>query len=85
MNPNFPTPYRQRACALALLGRLEEVRRDVASLLELAPSTNLRNTRLRVPIGGEGMDRFIEGLRAVGLPEYGSRACKILRNPLTAS
>ncbi len=69
MNPNFPTPYRQRASALALLGRLEEARRDVASLLELAPSTNLRNTRLRVPIGGEGMDRFIEGLRAAGLPE----------------
>jgi TolB-like protein/Flp pilus assembly protein TadD len=69
MNPSFPTPYRQRASALAHLGRLAEARRDVAKLLELAPDANLRQTRMHVPTSGEHMEIFLEGLRAAGLPE----------------
>lgn len=68
MNPGFPTPYRQRASALALTGRLDEARRDVVKLLELAPDTNIRMTEKRVPMSGEKMEKFLEGLRAAGLP-----------------
>jgi tetratricopeptide (TPR) repeat protein len=69
MNPNFPSAYRQRAAVLALSDRLDEARRDVAKLLELEPNTNLRETAQRVPLRGEHMEIFLDGLRAAGLPE----------------
>ena len=69
MNPNFPSAYRQRAAALALSGRPDEARDDVTKLLELEPDTNLRVTAQRVPLRGEHMEKFLDALRAAGLPE----------------
>ncbi len=68
-NPTFATPFRQRAAALAMLGRLEEARADVARLLELQPLATLADTRRLVPIDGEPMERFVDALRAAGLPD----------------
>jgi tetratricopeptide (TPR) repeat protein len=69
MNPNFPSAYRQRAAALALSGRPDEAWDDVTKLLELEPDTNLRVTAQRVLLRGEHMEKFLDALRAAGLPE----------------
>lgn len=68
--PTYATAYRQRAAALAQLGRLDEAREDIATLLQLLPGLSIGQVRLRVPLKDpEAMDRWLNALRLAGLPE----------------
>lgn len=68
--PTYATAYRQRAAALAALGRLDEARKDMAILLQLLPGLSITQVRLRVPLKDpEAMDRWLNALRLAGLPE----------------
>ena len=68
--PTFATAYRQRAAALAALGRLEEARKDLGILLELLPGLTVSKVRAGVPIKDpEAMERWLDALRKAGLLE----------------
>ena len=69
-HPSYATAYRQRAAALAALGRLDEARTDMAALLRLVPGLTISQVRLRVPVKApEAMERWLDALRKAGLPE----------------
>jgi adenylate cyclase len=68
--PSYATAYRQRAAALAALGRIEEAHADMATLLRLLPGLTISQVRIRVPIKEpEAMERWLDALREAGLPE----------------
>ncbi|MGH6891699.1 MAG: adenylate/guanylate cyclase domain-containing protein [Dongiaceae bacterium] len=68
--PVFATAYRQRAAALAALGRLDEARADMATLLQLVPDLTVSQVRIRVPLKDPAaMERWLGALRKAGLPE----------------
>jgi len=68
--PAFATAYRQRAAALAALGRQEEARADMGTLLQLVPGLTVSQVRIRVPLKDPAaMDRWLDALRKAGLPE----------------
>jgi tetratricopeptide (TPR) repeat protein len=68
--PTYATAYRQRAAALAALGRLEDARSDMATLLRLVPGLTISQVRIRVPVKEhEAMERWLNALRKAGLPE----------------
>ena len=63
-NRNAPWAYFFAAAALALLGRVDEARREVAAGLAVDPGFTLHRMR----IGREG-EQINEGLRLAGVPE----------------
>src|SRR5262249_32082844 len=68
--PEYATAYRQRAAALAMLGRGEEAYKDMQVLLRLVPGLTISQVRVRVPIKDpQAMERWLEALRKAGLPE----------------
>ena len=68
--PEFPAAWRYYAASLGHLDRLEEAREALARLLATMPHDNLQLVRQGLPsVRAERMDRFVEGLRIVGLPE----------------
>ncbi len=68
-NPNIPTAYRQRAAGLAMLGRIDEARRDIDRLRALMPGNSITEVRRQLPYPAAAMERFVDGLRRAGLPE----------------
>jgi TolB-like protein len=74
--PNFVAALRYRAASLGLLGCLEEGRRVVHRLLELAPNYTIRRARRHIEFDMNNIfknpgvaDSFYEGLRRSGVPE----------------
>jgi tetratricopeptide (TPR) repeat protein len=68
--PTYATAYRQRAAALAALGRIEDARKDMAVLLQLLPGLTITQVRVRVPLKEpSAMERWLDALRLAGLPE----------------
>jgi len=67
---DWDTIYRVMAPALVELGRLDEARAACARLMELAPGITVSRLRERWPMRDrQALDRFLDGLRAAGLPE----------------
>jgi tetratricopeptide (TPR) repeat protein len=71
--PDFPAALRFKVAACALLGRLDEARRCVESLLRVNPGATVSLLRAyHEPIKRhhpEGVEIFVKGLRLAGLPE----------------
>jgi adenylate cyclase len=67
--PGNPTYRRQRAAALAMLGRDDEARSAMADYLTLEPNHTLADVGRLPSKNTEYLARFIEGLRRAGLPE----------------
>jgi len=71
-NPEFPTGWRHLVADYAHLGRLDEARKALSRLQQVAPNVTITSTRERVPVpppSREGRERFIDGLRLAGMPE----------------
>ncbi len=68
ISPDNPAVFRQRAAALAMLGRSEEARQDIDRLLELIPGNTISQVREQLSFFPD-LERFLEGLRKAGLPE----------------
>jgi adenylate cyclase len=66
-NKTFSTTYRCLVAALAHLGRDEEARKAVASLLDIEPNFHIAEWMARA--GKWQSIQFVEGLRKAGLPE----------------
>ncbi|MBT4490912.1 MAG: hypothetical protein HOK30_01075 [Rhodospirillaceae bacterium] len=66
-NPDFAGLYRQRAAALAMLGRMDEAREDIKQVLRLDPGNSIKIMR-ETPFWRD-IEPFLEGLRKAGLPE----------------
>ncbi len=68
-NPDYIALYRQRAAALAMLGREAEAREDIKQVLRLAPENTIQEVRNRMSSYFPDFEQFAEGLRKAGLPE----------------
>ena len=69
-NPNFAPGLTTLAICLVRLDRLEEARRTMHQIVEIAPDTSVDNLPERYLIAdGLGIDRVIADLRLAGLPE----------------
>ena len=66
-NPDFAGLYRQRAAALAKLGRIEEARNDIKQVLRLDPDITIKIMR-GTPFWLD-VEPFLDALREAGLPE----------------
>jgi adenylate cyclase len=67
---DWDTIYRVMAPALVELGRMDEARAAAARLVELAPGMTISRLRERWPMRDrQALNRFLDGLRAAGLPE----------------
>ncbi|MDP7547799.1 MAG: hypothetical protein QGF20_10935 [Alphaproteobacteria bacterium] len=66
-NPDFAGLYRQRAAALAKLGREEEARDDIKQVLRLDPGNTIKTMR-ETPFW-QDIESLLDGLRRAGLPE----------------
>jgi len=70
LDPLFVNTLRIRAAGLAHLGRLDEARATVARVLEIDPGETISRSNAVNPLREfPGFARFVEGLRAAGLPE----------------
>jgi tetratricopeptide (TPR) repeat protein len=68
--PNLPGAIGAAAIANALAGNIEEARRFVDRLRELAPSMCLRHARELSHLRRlEDFEKFVNGLRIAGMPE----------------
>ncbi|MFQ5938050.1 MAG: tetratricopeptide repeat protein, partial [Acidiferrobacterales bacterium] len=68
--PDWPTPHRTLAVAYAQLGRQDDARGEVETLLKLDPQASIENVKLGLPFKDEGiLEHFLGGLRKAGLPE----------------
>jgi adenylate cyclase len=68
--PRFITPRRHLAATYAQLGRLEEARDEVATLLKIDPTLSISMYRQQLPYQRtEDRDHYLDGLRKAGLPE----------------
>jgi tetratricopeptide (TPR) repeat protein len=68
--PNHATAHRQRAAALAALGRLDEARAEMAVPLRLVPDLTIGQVRTRIPVKDPvALERWLDCLRQTGLPE----------------
>ena len=65
--PDYPANFRQRAAALAMLGRMEEARDDIKHVLRLVPGFTIERAR-HLPFWPD-IEPFLEGLRKAGMPE----------------
>ena len=67
--PGNPTYRRQRAAALAMLGRMEEAEAAVADYLRLEPGHTLADAAQVPAKNPEHLAHWVEALRTAGLPE----------------
>jgi adenylate cyclase len=67
--PTWTAALRYRAAALAHLGRIEDARADVAQVLEIQPTCNLRWVMIYKYRDQWMRELFSDGLRLAGLPE----------------
>ncbi len=68
--PEFVPPRAHLAATLAAMGRLGEARAEIEELIKVNPGYTLRNLPKSVPYKNEkDLDRFLDALRKVGLPE----------------
>jgi adenylate cyclase len=65
---SWSASYRPLAASLAHLGRIDEGKRAIEQLLALESDAAIGKI-LALFRSSEGLDRYLEGLRAVGLPE----------------
>ncbi len=65
--PDYPALYRQRAAALAKLGRVDKARDDIKQVLRLDPGNTIEIMR-KAPFWKD-IEPFLDGLRKAGLPE----------------
>ena len=66
----WDTTWRVQAAALMQLGRVEDARRAIQRLLELAPGMTVSGLRERWPIrDAEALERVLDSLGQAGLPE----------------
>ena len=69
-NPDLPTPYRQRAATLAVLGRLDEAKVELEKLYERMPNATIAQVERAVPIREPAAHgRWLNALRTAGMPE----------------
>jgi adenylate cyclase len=69
-NPDLPTPYRQRAATLAVLGRLDEAKVELEKLYERMPNATIAQVERAVPIcDPDAHSRWLNALRTAGMPE----------------
>jgi len=69
-NPELPTPYRQRAATLAVLGRLDEAKAELEKLYERMPNATIAQIERAVPISDpDARRRWLNALRIAGMPE----------------
>ncbi len=67
---NFPTLHAIAASALANLGRLDEARAEVDTMLRLAPTMTVTSIRLdNGYVDNDATRRYFDGLRLADLPE----------------
>ncbi len=66
-NPDLAGLYRQRAAALAVLGRMDEAREDIGQVLRLDPGNTIK-TIGQTPFW-QDVEPFLDALRKAGLPE----------------
>ena len=65
--PHDPAAQRNRACALAQLGRIAEARAALARFLELSPGFTAEAARHSMPFRDDtDFEHFVEGLRKAG-------------------
>jgi tetratricopeptide (TPR) repeat protein len=68
--PNFVLPNCTAATSAALAGRLDEARKAIAHLRQIAPELTISNfTNVMSYLREEDFDRWFDGLRKAGLPE----------------
>jgi TolB-like protein/Flp pilus assembly protein TadD len=68
--PEFPTAHRLLAASLSAAGEIARAEEAVAGLLRIAPGVSIARTRAGVPWKKpEDMERYLDALRRVGLPE----------------
>ena len=66
---NLPA-YHSLGASQAQLGRIDDARRTIESLLELDPALTLTRLEQIYPVAGyRNLDGYLEGLRKAGLPE----------------
>jgi len=70
-NPTFPGGYRSLAASAGNLGLIDEARSAREKLQELLPHLTLSQLRESLPYfkDPDTMERYLDGLRAAGLPE----------------
>lgn len=69
-NPRFAGAYRALTASYACLGRLDEAKAALESLLTQMPGLTLKATRQQVPMKRPGdLQRYLDGLQRAGLPE----------------
>jgi adenylate cyclase len=69
--PRFESALRNKVVSCAHLGRVEEVRNEIARLLELQPELTIASFKARyeVTLPPEILDIYVEGYSKAGLPE----------------
>ena len=68
-NPRHAPAVRSLIVSLVAAGRRDEVCSGAQRLLQIEPSFRLSTFAVRTPLRGEVRDRYIDRLRAAGLPE----------------
>jgi DNA-binding SARP family transcriptional activator/TolB-like protein len=69
-NPDFTAGYKPVIAALGLLGRIEEAKPYLETLLKLEPNFTIAHFREVYPLRNENdRERYAEGLRLAGVPE----------------
>lgn len=66
--PNFVAGWRVLAAVLALLGRVEEARKAMATVLRLTPAASLTGMRSMPTWSAAARSRYFEGLGLAGMP-----------------
>jgi tetratricopeptide (TPR) repeat protein len=68
--PSVPGPQRLLATSLAHVDRIDEAREVLRRVLEMTPHVSVANIRRAIHFGrAPDPERYINGLRAAGLPE----------------
>jgi DNA-binding SARP family transcriptional activator/TolB-like protein len=69
-NPDFTAGYKPVIAALGLLGRLDEAKSYLETLLKLEPNFTIAHFRQVYPLRNDNdRERYAEGLRVAGVPE----------------
>ena len=64
LRPDQPGSWRVLAAAYALLGRMDEAKDALGELMRLTP--NLTEDRLKTFLGGDLVEKYVDGLRKAG-------------------
>ena len=67
--PGNPSLRRQLAVALHMLGDAEAARNAMAEYLKLMPNATVADARHIPSLNPQHLERFLDALRALGLPE----------------